>query len=67
MICEMPTVTKTNKELDRLAWKQRIEDADRARRQMRRKQWVLKHGGDAVLIGLTAVIILSLIAILVGV
>ena len=62
----MPTVTKTNKELDRLAWKQRIEDADRARRKIRRKQWVLNHGGDAVLLLLSAMILISLIALVVG-
>ena len=59
-------MTKTNKELDRLAWKQRIEDADKARRKLRRRQWVLKHAGDAVLLLLSAMILISLISLVLG-
>lgn len=59
-------MAKSNRELDRLAWKQRIEEADRLRKQFRRKEWMYTHVGDFVLIVLLTLVAISVFALTLG-
>jgi hypothetical protein len=59
-------MAKSPKELDRLAWKQRIEEVEKVRKRIRRKEWMYNHFGDAVLIVLLALVLISVIALTLG-
>ena len=59
-------MAKSAKELDRLAWKQRIEEADRLRKQVRRKEWCYNHICDVVLIVLLTLVAISVLALTIG-
>ena len=58
----MLSMAKSNKELDRLAWKQRIEEAERLRKRIRRREWWL----DRVETVLTIMIVLAAVLILIS-
>ena len=62
----MQPMAKSPKELDRLAWKQRIEEVDRIRKRIRRKEWMYDHFGDVVLIVLLALVTISIMALTLG-
>ena len=62
----MQLMAKTPKELDRLAWKQRLEEIDRERLRIRRKEWMYDHASDVVLTGLLTLVLLSIFALILG-
>jgi cytochrome b561 len=60
-------MAKTPRELDRLAWKQRIEEVERIRKRTRTKEWLARNSGDLLLVAMLAVVIIgSLIFVLGG-
>ena len=59
-------MAKSPKELDRIAWKNRLEDIERCRKKVRRKEWMFNHAGDVVLVGLLTLVAISIIALTVG-